>query len=117
MNNIEQIGKMVRMARGGSSLREFAQKCDLSHTHLDSIEKGHDPRTGKPVSITLETIRKISRGTGYGIDELLGTGNGPEYDSNPDIRLIARAGNRLSPEQAEQLRIYAQYMYPEAFDK
>lgn len=34
---------------------------------------------------------------------------------NPDIRMIARAGRKMSPEQAENLRKYAQYMFPEAF--
>ena len=35
---------------------------------------------------------------------------------NPDIRMIARAGRKMTPEQAENLRKYAQFMYPEAFD-
>ena len=35
---------------------------------------------------------------------------------NPDIRMIARAGKKMTPEQAENLRKYAQYMFPEAFD-
>ena len=34
---------------------------------------------------------------------------------NPDIRMIARAGKKMTPEQAENLRKYAQYMFPEAF--
>lgn len=36
--------------------------------------------------------------------------------SNPDIRMIARAGKKMTPEQAEVLRKYAQFMFPEAFD-
>ena len=35
---------------------------------------------------------------------------------NPDIRMIARAGDKMTPEQAENLRKYAQYMFPEAID-
>lgn len=34
---------------------------------------------------------------------------------NPDILMIARAGEKMTPEQAENLRKYAQYMFPEAF--
>ncbi len=34
---------------------------------------------------------------------------------NPDIRMIARAGKKMTPEQAENLRKYAQFMFPEAF--
>ena len=35
---------------------------------------------------------------------------------NPDIQMIARAGEKMTPDQAENLRKYAQYMFPEAFD-
>lgn len=35
--------------------------------------------------------------------------------SNPDILMIARAGQKMTQEQAENLRKYAQYMFPEAF--
>lgn len=34
---------------------------------------------------------------------------------NPDIRMIARAGKKMTPEQAKDLRKFAEYMYPEAF--
>ena len=34
------IGEFIKNYRGDMSLREFADKCGISHTHLDSIEKG-----------------------------------------------------------------------------
>ena len=34
---------------------------------------------------------------------------------NPDIRQIARAGKKMTPEQAKNVRRYAEFMYPEAF--
>lgn len=34
---------------------------------------------------------------------------------NPDIRMIARAGRKMTAEQAADLRKFAEYMYPEAF--
>lgn len=43
------------------SLRDFAKMADISHTHIDSIEKGLDFRTGKPVRITNETIQKLAK--------------------------------------------------------
>lgn len=46
------------------SLRSFGEKCGLSHTHIDSIEKGYDFRTGKKVSITNETTNKIASALG-----------------------------------------------------
>lgn len=38
--------------------------------------------------------------------------NEPE---NPDIRMIARAGRKMTPEQAKLLRKYAEFTFPEAF--
>jgi len=65
------IGDYIKKYRGNMSLREFAEKCDISHTHLDSIEKGFDPRTGKPVKVTVETLKKIARAMNMSINDLL----------------------------------------------
>lgn len=65
------LGKAIRKARGDLSLRDYAKKNGISHTHLDSIEKGYDPRTGKPVTISLDTFVKLSDATGIPLEELL----------------------------------------------
>jgi repressor LexA len=65
------IGEYIRKYRGEMSLREFADKCGISHTHLDSIEKGYDPRTGKPVRVTVDTLKKIAKTMGMTINDLL----------------------------------------------
>lgn len=65
------IGEYIRKCRGEISLREFADKCGISHTHLDSIEKGYDPRTGKPVRVTVDTLKKIAKAMGMSINDLL----------------------------------------------
>lgn len=65
------IGDFIKKYRGEMSLREFAEKCDISHTHLDSIEKGIDPRTGKPVRVTVDTLKKIAKTMGMTINDLL----------------------------------------------
>lgn len=65
------IGDFIRKYRGNTSLRDFAEKCGISHTHLDSIEKGMDPRTGKPVSVTVETLKKIANAMNMSINDLL----------------------------------------------
>lgn len=61
MNN--KLGEYIKSYRTehGLSLREFAKLADISHTHIDSIEKGVDFRTGKPVRITNETIQKLAK--------------------------------------------------------
>ena len=65
------IGEYIRKYRGDTSLRDFADKCGISHTHLDSIEKGIDPRTGKPVKVTVETLKKIASAMNMSINDLL----------------------------------------------
>ncbi|ALL23618.1 helix-turn-helix transcriptional regulator [Bacillus tropicus] len=53
------------------SLRDFAQKCDVSHTYIDKLEKGIDSRTGKPVEPTLLVIEKISKAMNKKTETLL----------------------------------------------
>lgn len=90
------IGSYIRKYRGNVSLRDFAEKCGISHTHLDSIEKGIDPRTGKPVKVTVETLKKIANAMNMTINDLLIKSgdvkvedlifdNGTLVDINPDI--------------------------------
>lgn len=45
------------------------------------------------------------------------TPEGEFHIINKDIRMIARAGLKMTPEQAENVRKYAQYMFPEAFEE
>lgn len=66
-----KLGEFIRQYRGNQSLREFANKCGISHTHLDSIEKGIDPRSGKAVRITIDTLKKIAKAMNMSINELL----------------------------------------------
>ena len=66
-----KLGEFIRQYRGNQSLREFANKCGISHTHLDSIEKGIDPRSGKTVRITIDTLKKIAKAMNMSINELL----------------------------------------------
>lgn len=65
------IGNYIKDYRGKTSLRSFAEKCGISHTHLDSIEKGFDPRTGKPVKVTVETLKKIANAMNMTVNDLL----------------------------------------------
>ena len=55
----EQLSRVIKKLRGNLSLRSFADKCGLSHTTIDNLEKGVDFRTGKPTQIKLATLAKI----------------------------------------------------------
>lgn len=56
----QEIGGKIRMLRGDLSLRAFGNKCDVSHTTIDNLEKGYDFRTGKPVQVKMATLEKIA---------------------------------------------------------
>lgn len=58
-----ELGKYIKEKRGKKSLRDFASLIGISHSHLDSIEKGIDPKTNKPVSISVEVLKKLSDAT------------------------------------------------------
>ena len=60
MSNQNALGKLIRQLRGDLSLREFALKCEVSHTTIDNLEKGIDFRTGKPTQVKMATLKKIA---------------------------------------------------------
>lgn len=66
-----RLGTFLRQKRGDASLRDFAKQCNISHTHLDSIEKGYDPRTGKSVKPSLEVLKSIAAGIGEELEYLI----------------------------------------------
>lgn len=67
-----RLGEIVKAARGEVSLRDYAKQIGISHSYLSSIESGVNPSNGKPISIGLETIEKLSRVTGYSVSYLTG---------------------------------------------
>ena len=66
-----KLGEFIKSIRGDMSLRYFAKLCGISHTHIDSIEKGVDSRTNKTVRPTVETLNKIALGTGASLKKLV----------------------------------------------
>lgn len=67
------LGDLIKEFRANNklSLRDFAQRCGLSHTYISALEKNIDPRTGKPIAPTLDTIKYISKGMNISIEEIL----------------------------------------------
>lgn len=81
------LGQFIRDQRNerGMSLRQFGEMCEISHTTIDSIEKGYDPRTMKEVNITNATFGKLSRALHVPIWELVELSQGnrrPLIESN-----------------------------------
>ncbi|SME22498.1 helix-turn-helix protein [Bacillus cereus] len=60
---MKTLGTIIKEYRLNNklSLREFANQCQLSHSYIDKLEKGIDPRNGKTVEPTLAVIEQISK--------------------------------------------------------
>lgn len=67
---MNEFGNKLKKLRGDTSIRESAKNIGISHTYLDSLEKGYDPRTGKERKPTIEVINKISKYYKYDFFEL-----------------------------------------------
>jgi len=53
------------------SQRDFAKRCGLSHTYIAALEKNIDPRTGKPIAPTLDTVKYVAQAMNLSIEDLL----------------------------------------------
>lgn len=54
----------------GLSQRQFAIKCKLSNGYISILEKGVNPKTGKPVTPTFPQLKKLADGMSMTIHEL-----------------------------------------------
>lgn len=68
---MNEIGDLLRELRGEESLREASRRIGISHTYLDTIEKGRDKRSGKPIKPTPDTLKLISEAYNYSYIDLL----------------------------------------------
>ncbi|API91704.1 hypothetical protein J32TS6_40740 [Virgibacillus pantothenticus] len=68
---MSDIGKLIKELRGNESLREASKRIGISHTYLDTIEKGFDKRSGRNVNPSPDTLRLISKAYNYPYIKLL----------------------------------------------
>lgn len=78
-----ELGKFLKSIRAEKdlSLRELSARTGLSHSYLNNLENGADPRTGNPVSPTIPTLEKLAVGLDVPLNELI-----VMVSSNPDHR-------------------------------
>ena len=109
----DSFGARLRQLRRqyGETQPELARLLGLSRSAVSMYESGErEPK--------FELLTAIAAHYGVGVDYLLGRGTAekPAEAEEPDLRLIARAGRKMTPEQRENLLRYARYMFPEAFE-
>ncbi|TQR21830.1 helix-turn-helix domain-containing protein [Psychrobacillus vulpis] len=99
---MEALSQLIRKLRGKESLREASKRIGISHTYLDTIEKGFDKRSGKQVKPTPETLRLISNAYKYDYEELMREAGYLEdiEESKNDIN-VAGKEIKLSSEEIE----------------
>lgn len=68
---MSDVGKVIKELRGKMSLREASEMIGISHTYLDTIEKGFDKRSGKQINPSPDTLRLISNAYRYSYVKLL----------------------------------------------
>ena len=99
------LGTFIRNKREslGMSLGEFGRMCDISHTTIDCIEKGYDPRTGKEINITNSTFSKLSNTLGVPIAKLVELSQGIKEKPAPvsGSGQYPHGSDLLTPEQKE----------------
>ena len=67
-----KIGEWLKAYREqhGLSMRAMADLCGFSKAYINILEKGVNPKTGKPISPTMQAFEKIARATKTDIDTL-----------------------------------------------
>jgi|SRR5690625_2218374 len=68
---MSEIGDLLKELRGKESLREASKRIGISHTYLDTIEKGFDKRSGKEINPSPDTLRLIAKAYNYPYIDLL----------------------------------------------
>lgn len=53
------------------SMQDMADRCGFSKAYIGQLEKGINPKTGKPISPTIHTMEKIAKGVGMDLDSFL----------------------------------------------
>lgn len=68
-----KLGEYLKAYREkhGLSMRALADLCGFSKAYINILEKGVNPKTGKPISPTMQAFEKIAAATKTDVDALL----------------------------------------------
>lgn len=69
-----KLGDLIREYREQHhmSQRQFALRCGLSNGYVSMLERGENPKTHKPVTPTLQQMKKLADGLGMTTTDLFG---------------------------------------------
>lgn len=68
---MNELSSILIKLRGDLSIREASKRIGISHTYLDTLEKGFDKRSGNFTKPTPETLKLISNAYSYPYEDLM----------------------------------------------
>ncbi len=73
VGDLVTIGDVIKQYRQKSNLSmdDFAKRCLLSKGYISMLESNVNPRNGKPIAPTLESLSKVALGMNIEVDQLL----------------------------------------------
>ena len=108
-----KVGEWLKLYREqhNLSMQALADLCGFSKAYINVLEKGVNPKTGKPISPTMQTFEKIARGTKTDVDTLLKildgdqpiTVNAPASGDLPDVSPTGRKIDARTRRQLEKV--------------
>lgn len=68
-----KLGELIKGYRDEHDLsqRQFAIQCRLSNGYISMLEKGLNPKTGRPVTPTIPQLKKLADGMGVTMSAML----------------------------------------------
>lgn len=116
MENSNNLGEFVKKSRQamGMSLREFGKLCKMSHTHIDSIEKGYDVRSGRRVNLTGATIKKLATALSVSETEIMniytGQSEGRRTFTDEDLKFALFGDGEISDAMLDEVKKFAGFI-------
>jgi transcriptional regulator with XRE-family HTH domain len=122
------IGPILRKIRKdkGLSLREAADRSQLSHSYIRYLEIGKRPGTDTPINPTPDTLKRLSIAYDYSYSELLKLAGYIENGANPndenddldeEYRIIERFARTVSKKDRRKAIKILEATFEEAFDE
>ena len=118
------IGTIIKQYRLDNkiSIRDFAEKCGVSHSYIAMLEIRKNSKTGEPIVPTIAMLKKISSGLGITVNELIAKcddmpislSSGYNAKNNPPAEPKLTEGEELLLSLFRRLPEQSQALYIEA---
>lgn len=99
------IGLLIKQYRQSNNLtlREFATRCGTSHSYIAMLENNKNSKTGEPIVPTIAMIKKISKGIGISVNDLIAICDDMpiNLDDSTDIKLTENQNSPTEPQLNE----------------